>query len=99
MKQITIYTLDICPICEMVKEQLKKLGIVYIEQDMSSSESMAELAVNGVYTRNAPVVEIEYDAVRKYFYDDRLLEKDEIGRTLLNYDLYKTIKKYVCNGV
>jgi len=86
MNTVTIYSLEICPICEIVKEQLREMGIPFIDKDMSSSDNIAELALNGVYTMNAPVIEISVGGSKKYFYDDLLDDdnlKDEIYKNLI----------------
>ena len=94
MRQITVYSLDICPICEIVKTELKRLEIPFENKDMSDSDSIAELAISGVYTRNAPVIQIENDDGTNYFYDDMLLNKSKDKEVVLTYKLYQELFKY-----
>ncbi len=54
--KLTIYTLEQCPNCEILKEFLKKQGIDFSEEDMSTAASLTELRVNGVFVNEAPVL-------------------------------------------
>ena len=84
MNEVTVYSLDICPICEIVKNNIKKMGIKFINKNMSDSDSIAELAINGVYTRNAPVIKLTIENEDIYFYDDMLLDGDNLKEELYN---------------
>ncbi|MEN6609919.1 MAG: glutaredoxin family protein [Methanoregulaceae archaeon] len=53
---LTVYTLDCCPHCDLLKTYLKEKGAPYTEEDMSSAESLTELRVNGVFVNEAPVL-------------------------------------------
>ncbi len=53
---LTVYTLETCPNCELLKEFLKRKGIQFREEDMSSAASLTELRVNGVFAMEAPVL-------------------------------------------
>ncbi len=55
---VTIYTLEDCPHCEMLKEYLQKHHIAYQEEDMGSAGPLTELRLNGVFVREAPVLRI-----------------------------------------
>jgi glutaredoxin len=55
--QLIVYTLELCPNCELLKGFLKKAGHAYAERDLSSAESLAELRVNGVFVNEAPVLQ------------------------------------------
>ena len=53
---LTVYALENCPNCELLKDFLKKKGIKFREEDMSSAASLTELRVNGVFAMEAPVL-------------------------------------------
>lgn len=53
---LTVYTLENCPNCELLKDFLKKKAIKFREEDMSSAASLTELRVNGVFAMEAPVL-------------------------------------------
>jgi len=53
---LTVYTLENCPNCELLKGFLKRKGIKFLEEDMSSAASLTELRVNGVFAMEAPVL-------------------------------------------
>ena len=59
--QLVVYTLELCPNCDLLKGFLKKNGIAYSERDLSSAESLTELRVNGVFVNEAPVLQIGED--------------------------------------
>jgi glutaredoxin len=54
--KLTIYTLVDCPNCEILKEFMKKRGIDFSEEDMSTAAALTELRVNGVFVNEAPVL-------------------------------------------
>ena len=54
-----IFSTKTCPKCEQLKKELKKNNIQFEEVDMSIPESLTELAINGVFTLSAPVLQIE----------------------------------------
>ena len=55
--QLIVYTLELCPNCELLKGFLKKNGHKYSERDLSSAESLTELRINGVFVTEAPVLQ------------------------------------------
>jgi glutaredoxin len=55
--QLTIYTLELCPNCELLKEFLTGHGIPYRVRDMSTAESLTELRINGIFVSEAPVLQ------------------------------------------
>ena len=55
--QLIVYTLELCPNCDLLKGFLKKNGIAYSERDLSTAESLTELRVNGVFVNEAPVLQ------------------------------------------
>jgi glutaredoxin len=55
--QLTIYTLEHCPNCELLKEYLKGHMVPYQERDMSTADSLTELRINGVFVNEAPVLQ------------------------------------------
>jgi glutaredoxin len=55
---ITIYTTQTCPRCVRLKKVLGEHNVPYSEADMTSPESLTELRINGVFTNEAPVLQI-----------------------------------------
>lgn len=55
--QLIIYTLEDCPNCELLKGFLREHGIPYSERDMATPEFLTELRINGVFVREAPVIQ------------------------------------------
>ncbi|MCQ8893225.1 MAG: glutaredoxin family protein [Methanolinea sp.] len=54
---IIVYSLELCPNCEILKKFLKEKEISFIERDLSTAEAMAHLRINGVFVREAPVLQ------------------------------------------
>ncbi len=52
-----VYTLENCPNCEILKEELNRNNISYHEYDMASIENITELRMNGIFVREAPVLQ------------------------------------------
>ncbi len=57
--KITVYSTQICPNCKMLKELLASKNIPFQEIDMGTPAALTELSVNGVFTRMAPVLQID----------------------------------------
>ncbi|MBR6011887.1 MAG: glutaredoxin family protein [Methanomicrobium sp.] len=78
--KITVYSLEVCPNCEKLKNFLKSHDVAYDELDMASPENMTELRMNNVFVREAPVLQIgddEFLTSRDLFSGGQLRE-DEI---------------------
>ncbi|KQC04627.1 MAG: glutaredoxin [Methanoculleus sp. SDB] len=58
ISRIIVYTLENCPNCEILKEYLSRAGAAYDERDMMQPEALTELRINGVFVREAPVLQI-----------------------------------------
>lgn len=58
MANVKLYTLEDCPNCKLLKQLLNNEKIKFIEVDIASPASMADLFANNVYTRTAPVLQI-----------------------------------------
>jgi glutaredoxin len=59
--ELIVYSLELCPNCDLLKKFLKKTGYKYVERDLSSAESLTELRVNGVFVNEAPVLQKDED--------------------------------------
>lgn len=55
--ELIVYSLELCPNCDLLKGFLKKKGFSYSERDLSTAESLTELRVNGVFVNEAPVLQ------------------------------------------
>jgi len=56
--KINVYTLENCPNCELLKEYLNAAGIGYTIRNMIDAAALTELRINGVFVREAPVLQI-----------------------------------------
>jgi glutaredoxin len=55
--ELIVYTLENCPNCELLKEYLAACGAAFQERDMMSAEALTEMRINGVFVREAPVLQ------------------------------------------
>ncbi len=56
VQKLIVYTLENCPNCEILKGFLKKSGVDFSEEDMSTAAALTELRVNGIFVYEAPVL-------------------------------------------
>lgn len=56
--QLIVYSLDLCPNCELLKDFLRLKGADYIERNMMSAEAMTELRLKGIFVQEAPVLQV-----------------------------------------
>lgn len=56
---ITIYTLPVCPNCEVLKETLSNNGIKYKTEDLENPEVYAKLLLSQVTFTEAPITCID----------------------------------------
>lgn len=54
--EIVVFSLPVCPKCELVKAALQEAGIVFGEMSMDTAEGITELRVNNCFAMEAPVV-------------------------------------------
>lgn len=55
---ITLFTLEVCPNCDLLKKTLDKNGIEYTTLDAQSIIGQTELKVNGCFASEMPVIMI-----------------------------------------
>lgn len=55
---ITIFTLEVCPNCEILKQTLDSNNVKYKKLDAMSAEGITEMRVNGCFAIEMPVVMI-----------------------------------------
>ncbi|MRR38868.1 NrdH-redoxin [bacterium] len=80
---LTVYSTSACPRCEQLKAALKKAGLSYENQDMSTPEALTELRVNGVFTLMAPVLQADdsFYTVEELFQGELLRDLSRILKT------------------
>lgn len=80
---LTVYSTSTCPRCEQLKGALKKAGLNYENQDMSTPEALTELRVNGVFTLMAPVLQADdsFYTVEELFEGELLRDLSRILKT------------------
>lgn len=55
---LTVYSLENCPNCELLKDFLQEKGILFQEENMAAAAPLTELRIHGVFVREAPVLRI-----------------------------------------
>lgn len=78
MAEITIYTVENCPKCEMLKSEISYPGMAIA--DMSHPAVIATLRCNNVFTLAAPVLEIN----GKFLTVDQIFDGDKLNVELLS---------------
>ena len=80
---LTVYSTSTCSRCEQLKAALKKAGLNYENQDMSTPEALTELRVNGVFTLMAPVLQADdsFYTVEELFEGELLRDLSSILKT------------------
>jgi len=61
MSEIIVYTTKTCPKCVRLKKLLMEKNVSYGEADLTTPEALTELRINGVFTNEAPVLQIDDD--------------------------------------
>jgi glutaredoxin len=56
VEYVVVYSLEDCTQCEALKSYLRREGLSYTEEDMSTAASLTELRMHGVFTMEAPVL-------------------------------------------
>lgn len=56
---IIVYSLEVCPNCEILKQYLQDNKISYTERSLDDPEALTDLRMNGVFVMEAPVLQIE----------------------------------------
>ncbi|MCP1662371.1 MAG: glutaredoxin family protein [Methanocalculus sp. MSAO_Arc1] len=55
---IIVYSLEVCPNCEILKQYLQNNTIPYRERALDDPEVLTDLRMNGVFVMEAPVLQI-----------------------------------------
>jgi glutaredoxin len=81
---VYVYSLENCPRCEELKEYIGSIGIEYLERNMQTAESIAELRCNQVFAVEAPVLQVGEDLFFDHttLYPDGNLNKGMIKKVL-----------------
>ncbi|MBR1367976.1 glutaredoxin [Methanocalculus chunghsingensis] len=58
-KNIIVYSLEVCPNCEILKSYLQKKEIMYTERSLDDPEALTDLRMNGIFVMEAPVLQID----------------------------------------
>ena len=80
---LTVYSTANCPRCEQLKAALKKAGLHFENQDMSTPEALTELRVSGIFTLMAPVLQADdsFYTVEALFEGEALRDLSRVLKT------------------
>ena len=79
MERVVVYSTANCPKCEKLKCGLQGGEYEYTEMDMTTKEAQTELRFNGVFTVNAPVLQVGDD----FFTSDQIFTGDDIKNEII----------------
>jgi hypothetical protein len=77
-QMIKVYTLPNCVRCEILKNELHKRCIYFETAEMDTSESMAEMRVEGCFAIEAPVLAIIDGVEWKFIYGEELFSNGKL---------------------
>ena len=80
MERVVVYSTANCPKCEKLKSGLQAGELEYTEMDMTSKEAQTELRFNGVFTVNAPVLQVGDD----FFTSDQIFNGNSIKSEIIS---------------
>jgi glutaredoxin len=72
--RIAVYSTEVCPKCNRLKQYMNSLEIPFIKLDMQSPEGQTELRFNGIFVLEAPVLQIN----ERFFTTKQLFQGTEI---------------------
>lgn len=78
MTLITVYSLDNCPNCEILKETLGYLGVEFVERNLQDKNSIIELRYHACFPKEAPVLQMSTGRIwesKEIFHDGAILEE------------------------
>jgi len=81
IKKIIVYSLEICPNCEILKSYLQEKEIQYTERSLDDPEALTDLRMDGIFVMEAPVLQIgdEYLTSKELFINGMV--KDSLEET------------------
>ena len=85
MVEITLYTVENCPRCEKVRNEITYKPIQI--KNMSDPEILTDLRCRGVFTVSAPILQIDDN-----FYSSELFNADNLNIELLSKILSKAMR-------
>ena len=66
MANVTIYTTQTCPYCQMAKEFMKKNNVAYEEKDVSTDQVALEAMVEKSGQMGVPVIDVNGNVIVGY---------------------------------
>lgn len=89
---VRIYTMPKCQLCSILKNFFDRIGIRYLEVDVSNIDVMADLIMKNIFITSVPVLEING---RYYFTNDLFsgfkLNEDFIFKILKGVNIGQSI--------
>lgn len=72
---IIVYSLEVCPNCEMLKQYLQDNTIPFTERNLEDPEALTDLRMNGIFVMEAPVLQVgdEYLTSQEIFENGAVL--------------------------
>lgn len=80
---VTVYSLENCPNCDLLKAYLKEEGLEYTEENMERSGPLTELRMHGVFVLEAPVLRVGSTfLVPRDLFPGGKLDRERVGKLL-----------------
>ncbi|GAA5262063.1 glutaredoxin domain-containing protein [Methanocalculus sp.] len=73
--EIIVYSLEVCPNCEILKQYLQDNAIPFMERSLEDPEALTDLRMNGIFVMEAPVLQVgdEYLTSQEIFENGAVL--------------------------
>lgn len=75
---IIVYSLEVCPNCEILKQYLHDNTIPYMERSLEDPEALTDLRMNGVFVMEAPVLQVG----ERYFTSQEIFENGAVSASI-----------------
>lgn len=57
-QEVTVYSLPVCPNCNLLNELLKRWGVTHKEESLDTPAARTKLLMHAVFTAVAPVLQV-----------------------------------------
>ena len=75
---IIVYSLEVCPNCEILKQYLQDNTIPYMERSLEDPEALTDLRMDGIFVMEAPVLQIG----ETYLTSQEIFEKGAVSASI-----------------
>ncbi|MHC1625511.1 MAG: glutaredoxin family protein [Methermicoccaceae archaeon] len=71
---VKVYSMEVCPRCEKLKEFLKEEGIPFEDLSLEDPEILTDLRLEGIFVMATPLLQVDDN----YYYSEELFSDEEL---------------------